>query len=106
MTANSSIPVDLADSVNATILSVSEDRLSGFQVDRIGDISRRCEVPEGLVIERLQALLEAGTIRRIRQTVQATKLAAGALVAWSVPAEKLDAAFDFMVKKDPFSGHV
>jgi len=105
MTANS-IPLDLTDSVNSAILAVSEDRLAGFQEDPIGEIARRCELPQGLVVERLQALLEAGTIRRIRQTVQATKLAAGALVAWKVPAEKLDEAFDFMSKQDPFSGHV
>lgn len=106
MTANSSIPVDLADEVNSAILAVAEDRLAGFQVDPISEIAGRCELPTGLVIERLQALLEAGTVRRIRQTVQATKLAAGALVAWKVPPEKLDDAFEFMVKQDPFSGHV
>jgi DNA-binding Lrp family transcriptional regulator len=106
MTANSSIPVDLADNVNAAILSVSEDRLTGFQADPISEIAARCDLPTGLVIERLVALLEAGTIRRIRQTVQATKLAAGALVAWKLPPEKLDSAFEFMVKRDPFSGHV
>jgi hypothetical protein len=27
-------------------------------------------------------------------------------VAWRVPADKLDAAFEFMFKEDPFSGHV
>lgn len=105
MTAHS-IPLDLDDAVNSKILAVSEDRLAGFQPDPIGEIARRCELPSGVVVERLQALLEAGTIRRIRQTVQATKLAAGALVAWKVPAEKLDAAFDFMAQQDPFSGHV
>jgi len=36
----------------------------------------------------------------------ATNLAAGALAAWQVPAEKLDAAFEFMFNDDPFSGHV
>src|SRR5688572_24782718 len=36
----------------------------------------------------------------------ATSLAPGALVAWEVPEEKLNAAFDFMFQKDPFSGHV
>lgn len=105
MTTNS-IPLDLTDAVNSKILSVSEDRLAGFQPDPIGEIARRCELPDALVIERLRALLEAGTIRRIRQTVQATKLAAGALVAWRVPAEKLDDAFEFMAQRDPFSGHV
>jgi len=51
-------------------------------------------------------MLEAGVIRRIRQTLMATNLAPGALVAWRVAAEKLDSAFDYMVKEDPFSGHV
>ena len=30
----------------------------------------------------------------------------GALVAWQVPEEKLNAAFDYMFQQDPFSGHV
>jgi hypothetical protein len=59
-----------------------------------------------VVLERLRAMLEAGTIRRIRQTLLATNLAQGALVAWQVPADKLEAAFDYMFQKDPFSGHV
>jgi len=58
------------------------------------------------VIERIRAMLQAGTIRRVRQTLMATDLAPGALVAWDVPAEKLDAAFDYMFQRDPFSGHV
>ena len=59
-----------------------------------------------MVIDRLRAMLEAGTIRRIRQTLLATSLAPGALVAWQVPAEKLEAAFDWMYENDPFTGHV
>jgi hypothetical protein len=51
-------------------------------------------------------MLEAGTIRRVRQTMLATSLARGALCAWEVSPEKLDAAFDFMFREDPFSGHV
>ena len=51
-------------------------------------------------------MLAAGTIRRIRQTMMATNLAQGALVAWQVPEEKLQAAFDWMFQQDPFSGHV
>jgi hypothetical protein len=51
-------------------------------------------------------MLEAGTIRRIRQTLMATNLAPGALVAWKIAPEKLDAAFEYMAKEDPFSGHV
>jgi hypothetical protein len=58
------------------------------------------------VIERLRAMLAAGTIRRIRQTLMATNLAPGALVAWRVPTEELDAAFDFLWREDPFSGHI
>jgi hypothetical protein len=41
------------------------------------------------VIERIRAMLEAGTIRRVRQTLLATNLAQGALVAWQVPPDKL-----------------
>jgi hypothetical protein len=33
-------------------------------------------------------------------------VAAGALVAWKVPENKIDAAFDWMFQNDPFSGHV
>jgi hypothetical protein len=36
----------------------------------------------------------------------ATNLAPGALVAWRVPNDKLDAAFDLMWRDDPFSGHI
>jgi len=51
-------------------------------------------------------MLAAGVIRRIRQTLMATNLAPGALVAWKVPPAKLDSAFGYMVHDDPFSGHV
>jgi hypothetical protein len=42
----------------------------------------------------------------VRQTLLATNLARGALVAWEVPQERLDAAFDYMFQEDLFSGHV
>jgi len=58
------------------------------------------------VMTRIAAMLRAGTIRRVRQTLLATNLAEGALVAWKVPEEKIDAAFDWMFQRDPFSGHV
>jgi hypothetical protein len=51
-------------------------------------------------------MLEAGTIRRVRQTLIANNLAEGALVAWRVPEDRLDDAFDFLFREDPFSGHV
>ncbi len=39
-------------------------------------------------------MLRAGTIRRVRQTLLATNLAQGALVAWQVPPDKLDTLDD------------
>jgi hypothetical protein len=104
--AANSIPLELADPINTAILAVSEDRLEGFQRDPFGEIARRSGVPIGTVLERVRGLLEAGTIRRVRQTLLATNLAEGALVAWRVPEERLGECFDFMFKRDPFSGHV
>ena len=101
-----SIPTDVSDPINARILSVSEDRIAGFLRDPIGEIARLSGVEPDLVIERIAAMLRAGTIRRVRQTLMATNLAQGALVAWVVPPEKLNSAFDWMFRDDPFSGHV
>src|SRR6266478_1659510 len=101
-----SISVSTNDPVNAKILAVSEDQLQGFQRDPLGEIARQSGVELPVVIERIQSMLRAGTIRRVRQTLLATNLAQGALVAWQVPQEKLDPAFDYMFEQDPFSGHV
>ena len=101
-----SISVSTNDPINAKILAVSEDRLQGFQCDPLGEIARQSGIELSVVIERIQAMLRAGTIRRVRQTLLATNLAQGALVAWQVPAEKLETAFDYMFQRDPFSGHV
>jgi len=100
------IPIETADPVNAAILAVSEDRLQGFQEEPFHEIARQSGVPLETVLERIRAMLAAGTIRRVRQTLMATNLAPGALVAWEVPVEKLDAAFEYMFREDPFSGHV
>ena len=100
------IPVEISDPINARILAVSEDRIAGFLLDPFAEIARRAEVPPPLVLERIRAMLAAGTIRRVRQTLMATNLAPGALVAWRVPAHLLDGAFEYMVRSDPFSGHV
>jgi DNA-binding Lrp family transcriptional regulator len=97
---------EIADPINARILAVSEDRIAGFAEEPFAEIARGAELPEETVLERLRAMLAAGTIRRIRQTLMATNLAPGALIAWRVPAEALDAGFDYMSKEDPFSGHV
>src|SRR5579863_4766942 len=100
------VPVAVDDPINAQILTVSEDRIAGFCADPIGQIARQSGVEEDVVIERIAAMLRAGNIRRVRQTLLATNLAQGSLVAWVVPAEKLNSAFDWMFQNDPFSGHV
>ena len=100
------IPVGVDDPINAKILAISEDRISGFVDDPFTEISRLSGVDLDTVIERIQAMLAAGTIRRVRQTLMATNLAPGALVAWRISPDKLDAAFDYMFRQDPFSGHV
>jgi len=99
-------PVAHTDPVNAQILSVSEDRIQGFVRDPFGEIAEKSGVDIDTVLERIRAMLRAGTIRRVRQTLMATNLAEGALVAWQVPNDKIDEAFDFMFQQDPFSGHV
>src|SRR5438105_13560229 len=99
-------PVAHTDPINARILSVSEDRIAGFVRDPIGEIAERSGVDVDTVVERIRAMLRAGTIRRVRQTLMATNLAEGALVAWQLPPNRVDAAFDYMVQQDPFSGHV
>ena len=102
----STVPAAVSDPINAAILAVSEDRLTGFQEDPFGAIASQSGVPVEMVLERVVSMMRAGTIRRVRQTMMSTNLAEGALVAWEVPSDKLDAAFDYMFKEDPFSGHV
>ena len=99
-------PTEHTEETNARILAVSEDRVKGFLRHPFQFIAEESGVAFDTVIERIRAMLKAGVIRRVRQTLLANKLAEGALVAWKVPNEKLDAAFDFMFKEDPFSGHV
>ncbi|MDQ3283502.1 MAG: Lrp/AsnC family transcriptional regulator [Acidobacteriota bacterium] len=94
------------DPINAQILAISEDRIQGFVRDPFEDIARQTGLDVEVVMERIRAMLRSGTIRRVRQTLMATNLAEGALVAWQFPNEKLDEAFDFMFQQDPFSGHV
>ena len=99
-------PVQVEDPINAAILAVSEDQLEGFQRDPLGEIARRSKLELGLVCQRIRAMLDAGTIRRVRQTLLTTNLAQGALVAWEVPEERLQETFETMFREDPFSGHV
>ncbi len=105
-TTLAAVPHTIDDPVNAAILAVSEDRVQGFHRDPFRVIAEAAGVPVDVVLERIAAMLVAGTIRRVRQTLLATSLAPGALVAWKVPPRKLNAAFDYMFQQDPFSGHV
>ena len=98
--------IDHNDPVNARILAVSEDKIQGFLREPFAEIAARSGTPLETVIERIRVMLAAGTIRRVRQTLVATNLAQGALVAWKLPEERLTGAFDTMFREDPFSGHV
>jgi hypothetical protein len=106
MNQTDSLSVSISDPINASILAVSEDKIQGFLPDPMQEISRLAQVDVATVRERIAAMVSAGTIRRVRQTLMATNLAPGSLVAWQVPEEKLQSAFDWMFQNDPFSGHV
>jgi len=106
MSSAPTIPSEITDPVNARILAVSEDRIAGFLIDPFAEIARLAELDVEVVHERLRAMLASGTIRRIRQTLMATNLAPGALVAWRIDRDKLDAGFEYLFEHDPFSGHV
>src|SRR5205823_9820281 len=87
-------------------LDVSEDEMGGLVAEPLEETARGAGVSVQVVMARIAAMLRAKTVRRVRQTLLATNLAEGALVAWKVPEEKIDAAFDWMFQRDPFSGHV
>jgi DNA-binding Lrp family transcriptional regulator len=100
------LPTEHNDPINEKILAISEDKIEGFVREPFEEIERRSDVNVDVVMARIAAMLRAGTIRRVRQTLLATNLADGALVAWKVPEDKIDSAFDWMFQRDPFSGHV
>ena len=100
------LPVEHNDPINAKILAISEDKIEGFVREPFEEVAGRSGVGVDVVMARIAAMLRAGTIRRVRQTLLATNLAQGALVAWKTPEDKIDAAFDWMFQHDPFSGHV
>ena len=100
------LPVEHNDPINAKILAISEDKIEGFVREPFQEIAQRAGVPMDEVMARIAAMLRAGTIRRVRQTLLATNLADGALVAWKVREENIEQAFDWMFQRDPFSGHV
>jgi DNA-binding Lrp family transcriptional regulator len=100
------LPVEHNDPINAKILAISEDKIEGFVREPFEEIAKRSGVAIDVVMARIAAMFRAGTIRRVRQTLLATNLAEGALVAWKVQEDKVDSAFDWMFQRDPFSGHV
>ena len=104
--ADAEIPIAIDDPINARILAVSEDKIQGFQTDPIAAIAHLAGLDVATVIQRIAAMLRGGVVRRVRQTLLATSLAEGCLVAWEVPPEKLSSGFDFLFQQDPFSGHV
>jgi hypothetical protein len=97
---------DIDDPINSTILRISEDQIQGFQVDPFAVVSQMSGVDVETVLARIRAMLAAGTVRRVRQTLMATNLADGCLAAWEVPQELIDTAFNYLFEIDPFSGHV
>lgn len=94
------------DAVNRAILEISEDQIKGFVRNPFAEIARRSGIPVDVVLERIEAMLRDGVIRRVRQTMLATNLAQGALIAWKITPDKLDHAFALLSNEDPFSGHV
>lgn len=80
--------------------------MPGFQRDPLAVIAAGSGIDVETVTARLRAMLEAGVIRRIRQTLLSTSLAHGSLCAWNVPPERLQESFDYLFRDDPFSGHV
>lgn len=95
-----------SDPVNHRILCVAEDAVQGFHRHPFRTIAARCQLQEPEVIGRLKSMLAAGTIRRVRQTLLSTSLAQGALIAWQVPEERQESAYNWMRDNDPFTGHV
>src|SRR5437763_16932013 len=100
------LPVEHNDPINAKILAISEDKIEGFVREPLEEIANRSGVGVDIVMARIAAMLRAGTIRRVRQTLLATNLAEGALVAWKATGEKIDAAFDWLCERGPLSGNV
>lgn len=103
---NSSIPTEHTDPINERILAVAEDKITGFTPKPFVAIAEQTGFDEETIVERLKAMHAAGVVRRLRQTMITTKLVDGALIAWHLPEEKLELAFDFLKKNDPFTGHV
>ena len=68
-TIDPAVPVTFDDPLNARILAVSEDRVQGYHAEPFREISRLSGVDLPDVLERVRAMLAAGTVRRVRQTL-------------------------------------
>jgi hypothetical protein len=68
-TIDPAVPVAFDDPLNARVLAISEDRVQGFHAEPFREISRLSGVPLSDVLERIRAMLAAGTVRRVRQTL-------------------------------------
>src|SRR5438046_3345803 len=99
-------PVEQNDPINARILAVSEDKIAGFVREPFEEIAHRSGVGVDLVMARIAAMLRAGTIRRVRQTLLGTSLADGAVVGGKGREEQIDRAFDWMFQRVTFSAIV
>src|SRR5207253_10430567 len=100
------LPVEHNDPINEKILAISEDKIEGFGREPFQEIADRVGVAADVVMARIAAMLRAGTIRRVRQTLLATNLAGGGLVGWKVPEANIGGAFELMFQCEPCSGHV
>jgi len=67
---NDTLPIEHNDPINARILAVSEDKIAGFVREPFGEIAERAGLPVETVLERIVAMLRAGTIRRVAATVR------------------------------------
>ena len=65
------LPVEHNDPINAEILAISEDKIEGFVREPFEEIASRSGVGVDVVMARIAAMLRAGTIRRVRQTLLA-----------------------------------
>src|SRR5437879_13717394 len=81
------LPVEHNDPINARILAVSEDKIAGFVREPFEEIARRSGVDLDVVMAQIAAMLRAGTIRRVRETLLATNLADGGVGAGQVVGE-------------------
>ena len=87
------------------VLAISEDQLQGFSVIPLGWWpTHRAGSGRGAGARASNAGSWCDSARA--PDLVGDQFGKGALVAWEVDQDKLDAAFDYMFQEDPFSGHV